>query len=426
MACLTALYYLPDFYQFRLIEWKVESQIGDQFYEAVISMKVKDVKSLNTLCFLSMAALGIYLSAYQSLVDAIKVTFLIDNTTIGFIIALHFMGITILPLITGEIGDRFGKKTVISMGFIFFAAGLVMIIYAQIIALLAVGVLFVGAGFGIIEGMFTAMLVDTNIEPSKPIFISQTFFCLGTVLGPFISLLFNNVLNLSWKTNYIFVLVLILILFILFIFKGVNSKQNEPISKKTFITVQLLKKRLVILLAISLLLYVGVEEGIAFWINDLFKQVQSASFSGLFAISIYWGGMAVGRLVCSKINNHVREIVLAGLLAAIAIAIVAITFSNETVRIICFFFLGFGLSSVWPAIVFETNYRFPQYSGTVSGIMLFVSGVGGMLIPMLMGIVGDFWNMRTAFILIPVITLTILFFQIVLVTRHKAYERQKN
>jgi fucose permease len=387
-------------------------------------MKVKNVKSINTLCFLAMAALGIYLSAYQSLVDAIKVSFLIDNTTVGFIIALHFVGVTVLPLITGEIGDRFGKKTVIMMGFIFFLAGLVVIIFAQTIVLLAVGVLFVGAGFGIIEALFTAMLVDTNIEPGKPIFISQTFFCLGTVLGPFISLLFNNVLNLPWKTNYIFILVLILILFIIFIFKGVNFKRNEPINKKTFITFQLIKKRLIILFAVSLLLYVGVEEGIAFWINDLFKQVQTASYMGLFAISVYWGGMAVGRLVCSKINNYMRQTVLAGLLAAMVIGVVAIAFSSEAVRTVCFFFLGFGLSSVWPAIVSETNNRFPQYSGTVSGIMLFVSGVGGMMIPLLMGIIGDSWNMQAAFILIPVITLIILCFQIVLVIKHKAYARK--
>ncbi|MEI6100838.1 MAG: MFS transporter [Eubacteriales bacterium] len=389
-------------------------------------MNLKDVKSINALCFVSMAALGIYLSAYQSLVDSIKVSFLIDNTTIGFIIALHFLGITILPLVTGEIGDRFGKKTVIMLGFVFFLTGLVMIIFAQIIVPLAIGILLVGAGFGIIEGMFTAMLVDTNAEPGKPIFLSQTFFCIGTVVGPFIALLFNNVLNLSWKTNYIFVFALILILFILFTRKGVNFKQNHPIGKKTLLTLQLIKKRLVILLAVSLLLYVGVEEGIAFWINDLFKQVQSASYAGLFAISIYWGGMAVGRLVCSKINKHMRKIVLAGLVGSIAIAIIAIVFSNETVRMICFFFLGFGLSSIWPAIVFETNNRFPQYSGTVSGIMLFVSGVGGMMVPLLMGVVGDSMNMQAAFILAPVIILIILCFQIVLVRKHKAYAEQKS
>lgn len=79
---------------------------------------------INTVCFMSMLLLGVYISVYQSIINSFSKIYSINNAVVGIIIALHFIGSLIAPVIFEEISDRIGKKPVVIISLSILISGL--------------------------------------------------------------------------------------------------------------------------------------------------------------------------------------------------------------------------------------------------------------------------------------------------------------
>jgi fucose permease len=61
---------------------------------------------------------------------------------------------------------------------------------------------------------------------------------------------------------------------------------------------------------------------------------------------------------------------------------------------VLFVLLGFFFSGIYPTVMAQAGSVFPQYSGTVSGVLTASGGLGGMLLPLGMGLVSDYAGLR--------------------------------
>jgi FHS family glucose/mannose:H+ symporter-like MFS transporter len=372
-------------------------------------------KTINAICYISLLFLGMYLAVYQITISSISEEHVISSTISGVLISLHFAGIMLAPAIFGEISDRRGKKPVVIISFIIFITGLLLVYFFDLIVLIAVGIFLIGCGFGVIEGLLSGLLADINVEKtSQVINISQMYFSIGAVIGPVVAVWIIDTLG-GWKQNYI-VLTVIFFLLLLVILKldfgkvGLaETEESKVIEKSGPISLLLLKQKTFFLLCLSIFVYVGIEEASAFWVNTYFRDVLNTEKLGAYALSGYWGSMAVGRYIGSKFEEKSNMFVKAGLWISLISLTLGLIIRNPVVNLVCFTLLGFGFSVVWPVIVSITAKKYPQYTGTSMGIIMTSGAIGGIIVPFLTGVAAELAGIAAALMIIPVLTLIILF-----------------
>lgn len=362
-----------------------------------------------------------YLAVYQITINSISGEFAISSTISGLLISLHFAGIMIAPAIFGEISDRIGKKPVIIMSFIILISGLLLVYFFNILVLIATGILLIGCGFGVIEGVMSGLLADINSERTNQVInISQMYFSIGAVLGPITALWITEIFG-GWKQNYIVLALLFLIL--LFIIarqkhKKINSEggilentiSGSPISKGP-ISMMLLKERMLILLCISIFIYVGIEESAAFWTNTYFHDVLNTEKLGAYALSGYWGSMIIGRYLGSRFEEKGNIFSSVGLFISFVSLILALIVKSPVFNLVCFVLLGFGFSVVWPVLMATAAKSYPKYTGTTMGIMMMFGAAGGIIVPFITGAVGELAGIAGALWIIPIFILLIILLQ---------------
>lgn len=365
-------------------------------------------RRINAACYASMALLGIYLTVYQSVISEISNEHSIGPTAMGVIIALHFMGSITAPVIFGEISDRVGKKPVVMISFVIIIAGLLSVYIFDGLLLIAAGIFLIGCGFAVIEGSLSGVLSDVNSgEVGKVINISQMFFSIGAVAGPLMALFLGRMTG-SWKSVFL-VIIILFCLIAAFISRLDFGRKEGPVSGTTgLISAALLKQNIFILLCLSMFLYVGIEEGIAFWLKSYFQKVFNSSYLGAFTLSGYWASMIIGRFLASRFHKKYALFLKAGLLLALVANIIALLFKNSFVNTVCFILVGLGFSAVWPIITSITAESFPEYTGTAMGFMMTSGAAGGAVVPFLMGAAVDEMSLSAAFWILPFITAIVL------------------
>lgn len=361
-----------------------------------------------------MGLLGVYISVYQSIISTITKNYSISNTVAGIIISLHFIGSFVAPIIFGEIGDRIGKKSIIIISLNLLIIGLLMVYLFDNILLLAIGIFIIGCGFAVNEGILSGLLSDVNIgKTNKVINISQMFLSIGAVTGPLITLLLIKLTG-SWKFVFPLMIVLfgvILLYFTRLRFDGIRKTVQDH--KNTgLISIKLFKEKIFIYLCISIFIYVGIEEGIAFWLVTYFDNSFNAIQLGTYALSAYWASMIVGRYLASRFNNKQRFLLNGGLISSLVFICIALLWQNGIVSLICFAGVGLGFSAVWPIIISITAENYPKYTGTAMGIMMTAGAGGGIAVPFLIGTLTNFGKIYIVFWVVPILIVFILVTQI--------------
>ncbi|HHV96073.1 MAG TPA: MFS transporter [Clostridiaceae bacterium] len=392
-------------------------------------------KKINVLCYSLMLFLGIHLAIYQNSMNYITEGIKNKNMVMGLLVALRFIGIMIAPIMSGEIGDRIGKKKVLLVSLVIITLGISMIILSRSIFLIALGIFLTGCGSGSIESLGSSILADTNpLETNKVINISQVFFSVGAVLGPLLSLKIIDLLG-NWKLSYFpaflaFAVMIAVTYAIRFVNANVVDKEvagakidpNNDSSRETskqeeeevsnqdkgLFAARLFKDGYLRLLCLSIFLYVGIESGSAFWITTYFSDVLKAGKLGSYALSGFWGGMIIGRYICSKLESKKNMAFNASLVISALSIIICLSLRTPISGVINFTVLGFGFAAIWPALMASAAERHPQNTGTAIGMMMTASAIGGVIIPFIMGVLGNTFSVIGALTVVPITSLLIL------------------
>lgn len=390
-------------------------------------------KKINIICYTSMLFLGIYLAIYQNSINYITEGILNKSTVMGILVALHFIGIMVSPITSGEIGDRVGKKKVFIAAFVVILSGISIVFLFKSVFLIALGIFLIGCGSGSIESLGSSILADVNpTDTNRVINISQVFYSAGAVLGPLISLKIVEVSG-NWKLSYLlafFVFAVMLVITATANFSsfsiagrkiaevtasGANLEEtrlkSEPAKEtqdKGLYAARLAKDKYLRFLCLSIFLYVGIESASSFWITSYFSDVLNVEKFGSYALSGFWGGMIIGRYIGSRLEEKSRQIFNAGLILSILSIVICLIIRTPISGLINFTLLGFGFAVIWPVLMTSAAKRYPQNTGTAMGMMMTTSAIGGMVIPFLMGILGDAFSITAGLTVVPISALMIL------------------
>jgi MFS transporter, FHS family, L-fucose permease len=159
---------------------------------------------------------------------------------------------------------------------------------------------------------------------------------------------------------------------------------------------QLMRNPVVWLYLVSIIAYVGCEQGTADWMSPFLERYHHVDphEGGADAVARYWGLMTVGCLLGMGLLKlfDSRRVLIGFSLGALGMLSLAL-FGSADVSRLAFPAIGFFASIMWPTLVSLGLNSVPQHHGPFAGILC--SGImGGALVPLLIGWLGDMYGLR--------------------------------
>ena len=177
----------------------------------------------------------------------------------------------------------------------------------------------------------------------------------------------------------------------------VFPKRQTVMQKEATARTNFFASRAFRLLFFSILLYVGLENGISYFAESLFSVHLSAGDLAAAAISAYWIGMTVSRMLFSAVLRDPKKTLVGCFLASAAFLLALAVSKNPTVSLVCCFAAGFSYGPIWSTLVAQATGLFPEASAGAAGVMSAGCGIGGMIFPVLMGTVCDIFSISMSF-----------------------------
>ncbi|MUG45868.1 MFS transporter [Paenibacillus woosongensis] len=254
------------------------------------------------------------------------------------------------------------------------------------------------------------------------------FWGVGATMGPIIMSAYIAGQN-SWRGGYAavaliqFILVIILLV-TLPLWKRVAAarkleypQSDEPVERgklqsETIAKLNVLHIKGVKPTLIAFLFYCGVEATVGLWGASYLvgaRNITAETAAGW--ISLYYGGITVGRLITGFITLKVsnRLLIRYGQLISIAGGIILLLPLPISFSLIGFVLIGLGLAPIYPGLLHETPSRFGrENSAKLMGYQMAVAYTGTTLLPPTFGLIAT----QTSLTLFPFVVLALLIFML--------------
>jgi FHS family L-fucose permease-like MFS transporter len=350
--------------------------------------------------------------------DIIK-GFSLSLTLVAILPFAFFIAYGVMSIPSGMLIEKYREKKIMVAAFIVaFTGSLMLALFPNYFS--AVCSLFlIGCGMAMLQVVINPLLRTSGGEEHYAFYsiMAQLIFGLASFISPLvysgivINLKNDNQTNiilsalgkhvpaqLPWISMYwLFAVICLLMVIILLCsrFPKVELNTDEkPGALK--IHIWLFKKRVVILFFISMLCYVGTEQGVANWISQFLLTYHGydPQKTGADTVAYFWGLMTFGGvlgLLLVKLMDSRHVLILFTALAIASLS--AGLFGPGNIALIAFPMVGFFASVLYPIIFSLALNSLNEHHGSFSGIM--VTGiVGGAIFPLVIGWLGDHFGLR--------------------------------
>jgi len=362
------------------------------------------------------------------LIPHLKAIFDLNYQWSTFVQSIFFLGYFIFALPSSKIIAALGYQRSITVGLCVMGAGALIFVPAAMIPSYSV---FLLAFFVLASGM-TILQVAANPyvaalgppeKASSRLNLAQALNSLGTTVGPAIGgylILSNKAVSTaglnaaqlhaqqvaeasSVKLPYIGIALLLFVLaFVLSRFHFPILTQIEDADHHIHASGSVWHYPHLILGAVGIFVYVGAEVAIGSLLVSYLTQPNIAALTPVAAaryLSLYWGGLMVGRLAGSAIMRRIRPGTVLGFAALIACALVVITIvTTGQVAMWSVILVGLFESIMFPTIFTLGIDGLGKLTEKGSGVLI-MAIVGGAVIPNAMGRLADAIGLHLSFVL---------------------------
>ncbi len=363
-----------------------------------------------SICFIGFL-LGIETGGLQFILLKAANEFQLSQTTMGSIVTVQFVAVTIAPLIVGTLSDRIGKKKVIVSACLLFACGSIVSILSLQMSMLLAGVVLIGFAFGSLETTITAALSDVFGQRSgRYISLMQGCLSFGAVISPLVVNLAINQWGLNWRVLFWICLIFAaaggISIFFANFHRTMPNSGDQSSGKLNF------RDRFLIGAFLMIGIYMIVENNTTCFIDTFFSTVLEDSRYSAAALSGFWAAMTISRFLFSALYEK-RQVILPVLCAIGGILLIAMNWlEHPAVVLTSLFVIGLCYGPMSPFIMNMAVERYPEKSGTTAGLMLGFMGAGGAVGPVLGGYIADLFGLRLTYLSTGILVLVeiVLFF----------------
>ena len=265
--------------------------------------------------------------------------------------------------------------------------------------------LIAGFGSGVIEVGFNALVAGLPETRAK---VSMNwlhfFFGVGALVGP---LLLSRLLAVSQEWAFLYWVPGAC--FLLFSLLWLRQDSRELVAQHgreasdSGDVADLYRSTTFRLLLTAMFIYVGAEVALVGWVTTfLASEVGASRETAPLGISVLWLGLTVGRGICGRIAPHVstRTLLLVLHIGSTAALFTLVGTNSVVAAMLLLFFVGLFFSAIFPTLMLHGTAEFPWATAQISGGLVTAAGLGALLMPVLLGFVGDIASLRAGVFLV--------------------------
>lgn len=311
--------------------------------------------------------------------------------------------VLIVLLLAGMLAQRWGKKRFLTLGQYLIAAGFLLASFSQNYLMLILALMMLGFGGGFSEALLNPLVVDIHQQESgRYLNLSHAFYPIGIMVS---ALLFGELLTqgYSWRLVFRIAAVGALAVAILFtLLRFPRAEKDEGSYPKLFASI--LSLRGFWLFGIAIFLGASIESALTFWSRSYVEiYLSEVPRTGAIAVVIFAGAMAAGRLLTAYLANkmNLNNIMIGSALLGIVVTVMIPLATTLSSFYILLALAGFATAGFWPSILAEADKNL-NVNTTILFILLSCVGIVGFgFTPWIMGVIGDFADLRSGFAIIP-------------------------
>lgn len=400
-------------------------------------------KALYLTLLANFSLMGGVVTLFGAALSKVIETYGWSYTDAGTIYAAAAIGFFMSSLATGFLIDHFGSKPVLMIGLTVEAISLMFFARTPIVPLNVALYFMIGLGLGSNEAITNATVVRIEERgKSRLMNLIHAFWCVGAFIGPLgVADLIQR--KVDWKIIFPIFGGLILLMTILLGFRrfpkplraiqrsvdreAVSADGDACIGRPGPVAVRHSGAgSFVLLCALAIFVYVGVEKGVYGWVSVFFVQVLHSSVSlGAVMLALYWMGQFLGRLAISTIYRGSRlERVLLFLSTLTVVSLLALVYIRVTwIAVACTLIAGLANSGIFPLIISLTGKY--SASGRSVGLVTSAGGIAGFLFPLMVATISDAAGISTGFESVFFVGIVLLIVSLILVAHTRRLDRRE-
>ncbi|TMC22523.1 MAG: MFS transporter [Chloroflexi bacterium] len=325
--------------------------------------------------------------------------------TIGWAFTATSLGFTIGVVLVGKLSERIHAKYILMAGLTTLGLATALLPWTESFAMLLILSLCSGIGNSLIDvsiNVLAAIAFEERLNETLNYIHSS--FGVGACVGP---LLLSVSLETSHNTTWAFLAGALLC-------KRQFSKRENgsrisstrvrvvPLHTASYETAltrpnempqhRIIMHRGLWLMALQMFLYIGGEIGFGNWVTTTISQsAQLALAFAAPATTIYWFGLAIGRLLSAQllkrdILNDYQLLYLSILGGSLSVLCVAFFPTLLWLSFSASLLTGLFFGPIYPGIMALASRRFVHAVNTVSSVLVFSAGASGLVFPVIIGI----------------------------------------
>jgi len=326
-----------------------------------------------------------------SLIRSIEATFGQTDAGIGVIYLVYAVTYMSGSFAGGSLTERFGRRLVLGGAVLLHAAGIAGFGLAPTWVAFVVAALVAGSGAGALDGGANGLVLDVYREGrGRAMNLLHVSFSAGALAAPLaVGLLVEA--GLPWQSIAVGTAAVISLLAIAYALIPMPSGRRiadaaaHPVAAASGPGARSLLAGPLLLLGVAIATYVASEVGVSNWIVRFLEPAPLTTAT--LALSLFWAGLTVGRLVSSVIADRFDHlwftvVCALGMAALVAVAVLA---PALPLSIGAFAAAGAAAGPIFPMIVAIGGERYPERSAAVGGSLTGMAVIGSVVYPPAMG-----------------------------------------
>ncbi|CDG82436.1 MFS transporter [Janthinobacterium agaricidamnosum] len=325
----------------------------------------------------------------------------------GFLPFSFFLAYGLISIPGGILVERKGARTTLLIAFGLNLLGSLAIALKPEYGFVIGGLFVIGLGMALLQVVINPLLRTTGGESQFAFFsvMGQLVFGLASFVSPVI---FQWLMERPGAAGSALVWVVFYWAFSGLFFALIAINYSLPLPRLELTDAEkaggwgayreLLSRKDVRLFFIGIVAYVGTEQTLANWMSQFLITYHHFSATGAAADAVgqFWGLMSLGCLVGLVMLKLLDSKIVLAIFSVMALACVGLAlYGTAGVAILAFPAAGFCLSVMFSVIFSLALNSVPRHQGAFSGILC--TGIlGGAVVPLLVGQLGDHIGLRAA------------------------------
>ena len=323
------------------------------------------------------------------LLPSFQAQYHIDKATVSLMFLAGTTGYLGAALSSGLLVERLGQRRFLLVGAGAMLLGLTLLVLKPPFAAVLCALLLNGFGSGIIDAGLNAYVAGLPRNSSLLNYL-HAFYGVGALIGPLVA---SGILALGWGWNNVYLVWAGLCLLVLvgagLIFPRAPAPSAAQAAGSPNVLVAALRLRAVMLAAVFLFIYVGMEVSLGSWsYSFLTEERHQPELLAGWAVSGYWLGLTLGRLVLGRVAERLGPRRLVDVcLVGVGLGVVLVWFAPiGLVAALGLGLAGFSLGPIFPTTIALLSNLVPErLLASAIGFAVSVGSVGAACFPWLAG-----------------------------------------